>query len=147
MPPVRNRDCEPGSGKRRLPRPPLLRGTVGSAEPLRAVGTKIGALHMLTRHGLSDSGQMGHLGAYVKRAVRLAALAHGRRPILVCIGVVRQSEFRAALTADLGFSDRNLPSLHCVRCLQTTGLLTRTDACKVQYRLHKTFRQRAAWRL
>ena len=67
MPPVRNSISWPVSGKRRLPRPPLLRGTVGSAEPLRAVGTNVGALHMLTRHGLSDSGQMGHLRLYVKR--------------------------------------------------------------------------------
>jgi hypothetical protein len=68
MPPVRGRYCEPGSGKRRLPRTLHMPDTVGSAEPLRAVGTNIRAFHMLTRHGHSGRRQMGYLGPYVKRA-------------------------------------------------------------------------------
>ena len=49
--------------------PPRIRrlpNTVAVAEPLRAVGTSLGVLHMLTRHGRSDVGEMADRGGFVK---------------------------------------------------------------------------------
>ena len=101
MPPVRPRIRRPGSGKRRLPRTLHMPGTVGSAEPLRAVGTNVGALHMLTRHGLSDIGQMGYLGRYVKRAYAV---------LYPCIRMMHRilSNFRQAMAKEIAMDLKNM---------------------------------------
>ena len=66
MPPVRATSCGLGSGKRPTLVPEIFPYTVMIAEPLRAVGTNVGAFHMLTRHGLSGCQHMGASGQNVK---------------------------------------------------------------------------------
>ena len=65
--------------------PPRIRrlpNTVAVTEPLRAVGTSLGALHMLTRHGHSDWWEMGDFGPYVKPSPLFRAVFAQNRGIL-----------------------------------------------------------------
>ena len=101
MPPVRDRDCGARQWEAPPPRTLHMQGTVGSAEPLRAVGTNVGAFHMLTRHGLSDTGQMGYLGLYVKRAYAV---------LYPCIRMMHRilSNFRQAMAKEIAMDLKNM---------------------------------------
>lgn len=73
------RRMRPRQGDAQPPQPRRKPEPVDVAEPLRAVGTSVGAFHMLTRHGHSDRRQMGCFGPYVKRRVCVGQ-ASGLRP-------------------------------------------------------------------